>query len=76
VDGAFVIIAWVGVRLLVQYLFSAGYLAFEFPEWLSLGLIVVIFGISLVYARYEERRAAPSRSERAASELLKREDRS
>src|SRR5919108_231670 len=29
VDGAFIIIAWVGVKLLVEYLHSIGYVAFE-----------------------------------------------
>jgi YkoY family integral membrane protein len=51
VDGAFIIIAWVGIKLLIEYLHSAGYIAFEVPKWLSLGLIVVIFGIAYLYAR-------------------------
>jgi YkoY family integral membrane protein len=51
VDGAFVIIAWVGIKLLVEYLHAEGYIGFEFPKWLSLGLIVVIFAVSFVYAR-------------------------
>jgi YkoY family integral membrane protein len=54
VDGAFVIIAWVAIKLLVEFLHAEGYLAFEFPRWLSLGLIVVIFGVALVYARLRE----------------------
>ena len=56
VDGAFVIIAWVGAKLLVEYLHAAGYIDFEVPKWLSLGLIVVIFIAAFVYARYEARR--------------------
>src|SRR5690349_12157139 len=39
VDGAFVIIAWVGIKLLIEYLHQLGYLHFEIPKWLSLGLI-------------------------------------
>jgi YkoY family integral membrane protein len=50
VDGAFVIIAWVGLKLLVEYLHGEGYVAFEIPKWLSLGLIVVIFAIALAYS--------------------------
>src|SRR5215467_4578699 len=50
VDGAFVIIAWVGFKLLVEYLHGVGYVAFTIPKWLSLGLIVVIFGVALAYA--------------------------
>ena len=53
VDGAFVIIAWVGVKLVLEYLHSAGYVHWEVPKWLSLGLIVVIFVIALVMARME-----------------------
>jgi predicted tellurium resistance membrane protein TerC len=41
VDGAFVIIGWVSVKLLVEYLHTEGYVAFEIPKWLSLGLIVL-----------------------------------
>jgi YkoY family integral membrane protein len=51
VDGAFVIIAWVGVKLLIEFLHKAGYLYFEVPNWASLSLIVVIFVVSFLYAR-------------------------
>jgi YkoY family integral membrane protein len=74
VDGAFVIIAWVGVKLVVEYLHSAGFIHFEIPKWLSLGLIVVIFALAFLYARYEERRAShPTTSEKAARHLLEQE---
>jgi YkoY family integral membrane protein len=56
VDGAFVIIAWVGLRLLVQYLHQMGVIGWEVPEWLGFGLIVVIFGVSLAWAVLHERR--------------------
>lgn len=51
VDGAFVIIAWVGVKLMVEYLHGLGWVDFEIPKWLSLGLIVVIFAAAFFYAR-------------------------
>jgi predicted tellurium resistance membrane protein TerC len=51
VDGAFIIIAWVGIKLLVEYGHTMGWTHFEIPKWLSLGLIVVIFTISYLYAR-------------------------
>jgi len=56
VDGAFVIIAWVGVKLLVEFLHAENYIGWEIPKWLSLGLIVVIFCIAFWYARRQERR--------------------
>ena len=56
VDGAFVIIAWVGAKLLVEYLHTEGYIGFQIPKWLSLGLIVVIFGIALTYALLQEKK--------------------
>jgi YkoY family integral membrane protein len=62
VDGAFIIIAWVGFKLLVEYLHVEGYIEFEIPKWLSLGLIVVIFAVAFLYARADaERRARASR---------------
>ncbi len=51
VDGAFVIIAWVGVKLAWEYLHVAGYVHVQIPHWFSLGLIVVIFAVSYLYAR-------------------------
>jgi YkoY family integral membrane protein len=51
VDGAFVIIAWVGLKLCLEYLHEAHFIALEIPRWLSLGLVVVIFVAALIYAR-------------------------
>jgi len=51
VDGAFIIIAWVGIKLLIEYLHATGYLGFEIPQWLSLSTIVLIFMLSFLYAR-------------------------
>jgi predicted tellurium resistance membrane protein TerC len=53
VDGAFVIIAWVGIKLILEYLHAAGFIHWEVPKWLSLGLIIVIFAIAFVMARIE-----------------------
>ena len=55
VDGAFVIIAWVGAKLILDYLHVAGYMHFEIPQWISLGLIVVIFIAAFIYARQQQR---------------------
>ena len=51
VDGAFIIIAWVGIKLLAEYAHSLGLLHVVIPKWLSLGLIAVIFLGSFLYAR-------------------------
>ena len=53
VDGAFIIIAWVGAKLGIEYLHDAHYISLEIPRWLSLGFIVVIFAIAFVYARMQ-----------------------
>src|SRR5207247_10848907 len=72
VDAAFIIIAWVAVKLLVEFLHVEGYIAFEFPRWLSLGLIVGIFVTAFLYARTQERRVTGT--EMAARRLLEEED--
>ena len=56
VDGAFIIIAWVGSKLLVEYLHAEGFIGVEIPQWLSVTVIVAIFLVSLVYARREAAR--------------------
>lgn len=51
VDGAFIIIAWVGLKLLIEYLHSIEVVHFQVSKWLSFGLIILIFAISYWYAR-------------------------
>ena len=51
VDGAFIIIAWVAIKLFIEYLHGAGYVHFAVNKYLSFGLIVVIFAVSYFYAR-------------------------
>ena len=58
VDGAFVIIGWVSIKLILEYLKTEGLIHFEIPKVLSLGLIVVIFFVSYLYAvRHEGARS-------------------
>ena len=71
VDGAFIIIAWVGIELSLEYFHTIGYVAFEVPKTVSLGLIVVIFVAAYFYARAKgpvERSLDPL--EKHATELL------
>ena len=89
VDGAFVIIAWVGIKLLIEYLHQMHYIGFEIPKWLSLGLIVVIFTASLRLrpagrggrggrrraARRRRRRSSPTNRSRAATQAEPRRGR-
>jgi len=56
VDAAFIVITWVGVKLIVEFLHLEGYISWQIPNWLSLVLIVVIFGAAFLHARRAERR--------------------
>ena len=56
VDGAYVIVAWVGVKLLIEYFHSIGLIAWEVPRWLSITVVFVLFGISAFYARWKEQK--------------------
>ena len=70
VDGAFIIIFWVGFKLLLEFLHTIGIVHFEIPNWLSLGLIVVIFVASFLYARKHARRGRPSAADDQAKNLF------
>lgn len=56
VDGAFVIIGWIGLKLLIEYAHQLGWIGWEIPTSLSTGLIVVIFGAAYWYARRQAAR--------------------
>ncbi|CAN5845972.1 TerC family protein [soil metagenome] len=75
VDGAFIIIAWVAIKLLVEYLGPHGlqYVDFEINKWMSMGLIVVIFSIAYFYARQQG--AVEETEDEAATQLLEKEGR-
>lgn len=51
VDGAFVIIALVGAKLLLEYASAMEWIHFEISKWVSLGVIVVTFVAAYLYAR-------------------------
>jgi len=51
VDGAFIIIAWIGIQLSIEYLDASGFISLEIPRTASLGLIVAIFAAAYIYAR-------------------------
>jgi YkoY family integral membrane protein len=72
VDGAFIIIAWVGLKLLLEYAHVMDWVHFEVPRWLSFGLIVTIFLVAYAYAR----KIGPVDTlDDEAAELLREEDR-
>jgi YkoY family integral membrane protein len=74
VDAAFIIIAWVGIKLTLDYLHAAGFLHVEIPQWISLGLILVILAVALFHALRQERRQGSGKAERAAQRLLNEEE--
>jgi YkoY family integral membrane protein len=51
VDGAFVIIGWVAVKLLLEYAHAMQWIGWEIPRTTSLVVIGMIFLVSYVYAR-------------------------
>jgi YkoY family integral membrane protein len=49
-DGAFVVILWVGLRLLIDYAHDAGWIAWQVSQAWSLLVILLLLAASLVYA--------------------------
>lgn len=71
VDGAFVIIALVGTKLLLEYADAMHWIHFEVPKWVSLGLIAVTFLIAYVQAR--RKGPVEDTGDEAAAALLERD---
>jgi YkoY family integral membrane protein len=60
VDGAFIIIAWVGLKLLLEYAHQMHWIGWQVPTAWSLSGIGVIFVASYFYARRKARRSPPA----------------
>ena len=60
VDGAFIIIGWVAIKLVAEYAHDVHWVTFVIPKSLSIGLIVVIFVTSYAYARRQGHRSPDS----------------
>ena len=63
VDGAFTIIGWVGIKLLLEYAHAIGWIHWEVPKTISMGLIVVIFVASFLFARRQATKPADGPTE-------------
>jgi len=72
VDGAFVIIAIVGLKLLLEYADAMDWIHFEVPKWLSLGVIALTFLIAYLKARRKGPVDDADSDDEAAAELLGR----
>lgn len=68
VDGAFIIIAFVGSKLLLEYAGAMHWIHFEPPRWISLTIIAVTFLIAYWHAR--RKGPLPDGDEEATSVLL------
>lgn len=47
VDGAYLIVGWVAIKLVIEYLHRMAVIEFEIPRWVTLVIIFVIFVVSL-----------------------------
>jgi YkoY family integral membrane protein len=70
VDGAFIIIAWVGIKLLIEFLNTAGVIELHINRWFSFGFILAIFAMAYVYARRQG--PVADIEDDAATELLRK----
>jgi YkoY family integral membrane protein len=70
VDGAFIIIAWVGLKLGLEYTHELGYFPLEISQWASIGLVVTIFIVSLIIAKNQGPPAPASPLTERAEDML------
>ncbi len=65
VDGAFIVIGWIGLKLLLDFGHQIGWLGWSVPKAASLGVVAAIFAGALVLAR---RRGPVAESDAAGAE--------
>lgn len=61
VDGAFVIIGWIATKLVIEYAYRMGWISWEVPSAISLGMVAAIFGATYLYARVRGPRSTGDR---------------
>jgi len=77
VDGAYVIVAWVGVKLLLEYAHAMHWVSWEIPRAISIVIVMVLFAASTVYAvRKERKHVRKSAAERVFDNMGKPEEKS
>jgi predicted tellurium resistance membrane protein TerC len=59
VDGAYVIVAWVGAKLLLEYLHAIGWIEFVIPKWVSVTVMLLLFAGTAVYAKLRAKPKSP-----------------
>jgi YkoY family integral membrane protein len=74
VDAAFVIIAWIGSKLCLDYLHDIHLVAFEISHEISIGIVVTIFIIGFIYARLQGPVSEIDPLTEKAEEVLSAED--
>jgi predicted tellurium resistance membrane protein TerC len=62
IDGAYIIIAWVGIKLIWEF-FSHEHYVPEMPQWLGIGVVVALFIASVFYAKAHEENLAKTAPE-------------
>jgi len=65
VDGAYVIVAWVGVKLLLEYLHAIHVIEFVIPKWLSITVMLLLFAGTAVYAKRRSKPGVAKAAEQA-----------
>jgi YkoY family integral membrane protein len=51
VDGAYIVVLWVGIKLVWEFLHMMHWVPFEIPKVIAIGMVLVLFAGSFVYAR-------------------------
>lgn len=74
IDGAYIIIAWVGLKLVLEYGHIIGLVPFHIPASVGVAVVVILFVASYLYARARGRDAlseAEATEEEEAERLLR-----
>ncbi len=74
IDGAYVVVAWIGIKLIWKYAHEVlGVLPWALPEWLSITVVFLLFAGSFLYAHAQAARpGAASAGARDAEQLVGR----
>ena len=74
IDGAYVVVLWVGIKLVWEFLHVIHWVPWGIPKWVAIGVTILLFVVCFLYARAHEDPAAVEEPDEREALFVRQED--